>query len=121
MKRAYMQLHDLNKEIFRGYEIRRNNHLELLECLRIVNQAVQKASRLRGRHTLFYVVSYSRKERHDNENVATCMLQNLPRFSFTASVCIGGKAKTVCTKSCRMAIRQSDQDALIPAIELGTV
>ena len=48
MKMAYTQLYDLNKEIMRGYEIRRNNHLELLDCLKIVNQAVQKASRLRG-------------------------------------------------------------------------
>ena len=46
---AYMQLYDLNKEIMRGYEIRRNNHLELIDCLKIVNQAVQKAARLRGR------------------------------------------------------------------------
>ena len=49
MKMAYMQLYDLNKEIMRGYEIRRNNHLELIDCLKIVNQAVQKAARLRGR------------------------------------------------------------------------
>ena len=48
MKMAYTQLYDLNKEIMRGYEIRRNNHLELLDYLKIVNQAVQKASRLRG-------------------------------------------------------------------------
>ena len=48
MKMAYTQLYDLNKEIMRGYEIRRNNHLELLDCLKIVNRAIQKASRLRG-------------------------------------------------------------------------
>jgi Bardet-Biedl syndrome 2 protein len=47
MKMAYMQLYDLNKEILKGYEIRRNNHLELLDYLKIVNQAVQKGSRLR--------------------------------------------------------------------------
>lgn len=48
MKMAYMQLYDLNREIIRGYEIRRSNHMELLDCLKIVNQTVQKATRLRG-------------------------------------------------------------------------
>lgn len=48
MKMAYVQLYELNKEIVRGYEIRRNNHLELLDCLKIVNQTVQRAAKLRG-------------------------------------------------------------------------
>ena len=48
MRMAYTQLYDLNKEIMKGYEIRRNNHIELLECLKIVNQAIQKSARLRG-------------------------------------------------------------------------
>ncbi len=48
MRMAYTQLYDLNKEIMKGYEIRRNNHMELLECLKIINQAIQKAARLRG-------------------------------------------------------------------------
>ncbi len=48
MKKAYMQLYDLNKDIVTGYKIRSNNHMELLECLKIVNQAIQKAGKLRG-------------------------------------------------------------------------
>ena len=48
MKKAYSQLYDLNKDIMTGYKIRSNNHLQLLECLKIVNQAIQKAGRLRG-------------------------------------------------------------------------
>ncbi|XP_064385467.1 Bardet-Biedl syndrome 2 protein homolog [Halichondria panicea] len=47
MKKAYMQLYDLNKDIVTGYKIRSNNHMELLECLKIVNQAIQKAGKLR--------------------------------------------------------------------------
>lgn len=43
-----MQLYDLNKDIVTGYKIRSNNHMELLECLKIVNQAIQKAGKLRG-------------------------------------------------------------------------
>lgn len=54
MKMAYTQLYDLNKEIMKGYEIRRNNHVELLECLKIINQAIQKAARLRGCSVLNY-------------------------------------------------------------------
>ena len=48
MKKAYMQLYELNKDIVTGYKIRSNNHMELLECLKIVNQAIQKAGKLRG-------------------------------------------------------------------------
>ena len=48
MKKAYTQLYELNRDIITGYKIRCNNHLELLECLKIVNQAIQKAGKLRG-------------------------------------------------------------------------
>ncbi|CAI8055642.1 Bardet-Biedl syndrome 2 protein homolog, partial [Geodia barretti] len=47
MKKAYFQLYELNKDLMLGYNIRSNNHLELLECLRIVNQAIQKTGNLR--------------------------------------------------------------------------
>lgn len=59
MKKAYMQLYDLNKDIVTGYKIRSNNHMELLECLKIVNQAIQKAGKLRGKHACNIVVSIS--------------------------------------------------------------
>ena len=51
MRLAYTQLYELNKDIMRGYEMRRNNHMELLECLRIVNQAIQRGARLRGEYS----------------------------------------------------------------------
>jgi Bardet-Biedl syndrome 2 protein len=47
MKKAYTQLYELNRDLMVGYTIRSNNHVELLECLRIVNQAIQKTGRLR--------------------------------------------------------------------------
>ena len=50
MKKAYQQLYELNKDLITGYKIRCNNHLELLDSLRIVNQAIQRAGRLRGQH-----------------------------------------------------------------------
>lgn len=48
MKKAYAQLYNLNKDLMTGYKIRSNNHMQLLECLKIVNQAIQKAGRLRA-------------------------------------------------------------------------
>lgn len=48
MKNRYMELYDLNKDLINGYKIRCNNHTELLGNLKAVNQAIQRAGRLRG-------------------------------------------------------------------------
>lgn len=47
MKQSYLKLYDLNRDLVNGYNIRCNNHSELLACLKIVNQGIQKAGRLR--------------------------------------------------------------------------
>ncbi|EGW00056.1 Bardet-Biedl syndrome 2 protein-like [Cricetulus griseus] len=47
MKNRYMELYDLNKDLLSGYKIRCNNHTELLGNLKAVNQAIQRAGRLR--------------------------------------------------------------------------
>ncbi|XP_051025085.1 Bardet-Biedl syndrome 2 protein [Acomys russatus] len=47
MKTRYMELYDLNKDLLSGYKIRCNNHTELLGNLKAVNQAIQRAGRLR--------------------------------------------------------------------------
>ncbi|XP_059988143.1 Bardet-Biedl syndrome 2 protein isoform X2 [Lagenorhynchus albirostris] len=47
MKNRYMELYDLNKDLLNGYKIRSNNHTELLGSLKAVNQAIQRAGRLR--------------------------------------------------------------------------
>ncbi|XP_074660116.1 BBSome complex member BBS2-like [Tubulanus polymorphus] len=47
MKKGYMELYDLNRDLINGYKIRSNNHTELLSCLKQVNQMIQKAGRLR--------------------------------------------------------------------------
>uniref|UniRef100_A0ABI7W4A5 Bardet-Biedl syndrome 2 protein homolog n=1 Tax=Felis catus TaxID=9685 RepID=A0ABI7W4A5_FELCA len=47
MKNRYMELYDLNKDLLNGYKIRCNNHTELLGNLKAVNQAIQRAGRLR--------------------------------------------------------------------------
>ena len=49
MRKGYMELYDLNRDLINGYKIRCNNHTELLSCLKIVNQAIQRAGKLRGR------------------------------------------------------------------------
>ncbi|XP_006811161.1 BBSome complex member BBS2-like [Saccoglossus kowalevskii] len=47
MRKGYMELYDLNRDLINGYKIRCNNHNELLSCLKLVNQMIQKAGRLR--------------------------------------------------------------------------
>uniref|UniRef100_A0A8C3YHH1 Bardet-Biedl syndrome 2 protein homolog n=1 Tax=Catagonus wagneri TaxID=51154 RepID=A0A8C3YHH1_9CETA len=47
MKSRYMELYDLNKDLLNGYKIHCNNHTELLGSLKAVNQAIQRAGRLR--------------------------------------------------------------------------
>ena len=49
MRRGYMELFDLNRDLINGYKIRCNNHQELLSCLKQVNQMIQKAGNLRGK------------------------------------------------------------------------
>jgi Bardet-Biedl syndrome 2 protein len=43
-----MELYDLNHDLVNGYKIRCNNHTELLNCLKMVNQIIQRAGNLRG-------------------------------------------------------------------------
>ena len=47
MKKWYSQLYDLNRDLISGYKIRCNNHQELMDTLKHVNQIIQKAGRLR--------------------------------------------------------------------------
>ena len=49
MRKAYMELFDLNRDLINGYQIRCNNHDELLASLKIVNQTIQRAANLRGK------------------------------------------------------------------------
>ncbi|XP_037069324.1 Bardet-Biedl syndrome 2 protein homolog [Pollicipes pollicipes] len=47
MKRWYMELFDVNRDLISDYKIRCNNHDELMTCLKQVNQTIQKAGKLR--------------------------------------------------------------------------
>ena len=52
MRKGYMELYDLNRDLINGYKIRCNNHQELLACLKQVNQIIQKSGRLRGKYPM---------------------------------------------------------------------
>ena len=82
-----MQLYELNRDIITGYTIRCNNHTELLECLKIVNQAIQKAGKLRG---MVHCV-----------HACTCTVKNfrllLGHLSCTPFVCVTRKVQEVLT------------------------
>ena len=58
MKKWYSQLYDINQDLVSGYKIRVNNHNELMETLKQVNQIIQKAGRLRGTTLSTYVSVY---------------------------------------------------------------
>ncbi|KAL2093165.1 hypothetical protein ACEWY4_010477 [Coilia grayii] len=47
MKKRFIELYDLNRDLINEYKIRSNNHNALLSCLKSVNQAIQRAGRLR--------------------------------------------------------------------------
>lgn len=47
MKKRYIELYDLNRDLVNEYKIRSNNHNALVTCLKSVNQAIQRAGRLR--------------------------------------------------------------------------
>ena len=107
MKKAYTQLYELNRDLMLGYTIRSNNHMELLECLRIVNQAIQKTGKLRGVCVCVCVCMHA--------CVCVCALFVTPSL-FTPSV---GKPKAQMVSTCRAAIKNNDNDALIKTMMGG--
>ena len=59
MKRWYMELFDVNRDLISDYKIRCNNHEELMACLKQVNQTIQKAGKLRGNILLVNILECS--------------------------------------------------------------
>ena len=60
MRKWCTQLYDINKDLVAGYKIRCNNHSELMETLKQVNQVIQKAARLRLGKSKSVVISECR-------------------------------------------------------------
>ena len=54
------QLYDINRDLVSQYKIRCNNHQELMETLKEVNQIIQKAARLRIGRSKATVISECR-------------------------------------------------------------
>lgn len=60
MRQWYSELYNLNKDLISSYKIRCNNHQELLNCLKQVNQTIQKAGRLRGKLIMIHIIDIFR-------------------------------------------------------------
>lgn len=66
MRQGYLQLYNLNHDLINGYYIRCNNHQKLLECLKQVNQVIQRAGQLRFGKYKTQVVSACREAVKNN-------------------------------------------------------
>lgn len=98
MKRHYLDLLNLNRDLVNGYKVRCTNHEELMKNLRYLNQMVQKAANLRS-------------ERH------FVLHPNKSRREFF----LVGKYKTITTNHCRSAIKANNVQLLIKTIKTGNV
>lgn len=102
MQKAYSQLYNLNKDLMTGYKIRSNNHMHLLEGLKLVNQAIQRAGRLRG--------VCSGTEHTGASSSCDCAL----------FVCLAvGKSKSRVVAACREAIKGNSMDELLRVVKHG--
>ncbi|CAD7699113.1 unnamed protein product [Ostreobium quekettii] len=66
MKRAYRQLHELNRDLLSEQTKRATNHAQLLGALKDVNSMIQKASRLRVGQAKTNVVTVCRNAVKNN-------------------------------------------------------
>jgi len=63
MRKGYMELNELNRDLVSGYHVRSTNHEELVKSLKLVNQFIQKAAHLRGKVLGFQVFNVWRKSK----------------------------------------------------------
>ena len=56
MRKGYMELFDLNRDLINGYKMRSSNHQELLSNLKQVNVMIQRAAKLRGENNLLIYI-----------------------------------------------------------------
>lgn len=99
MKRHYLDLLNLNRDLINGYKVRCTNHEELMKNLRYLNQMVQKAANLRSET---FCSSDDRR--------------NFSRLNFSV-----GRYKTITTNQCRAAIKGNNAQLLIKTIKTGGV
>uniref|UniRef100_A0A8B9KSG7 Bardet-Biedl syndrome 2 protein homolog n=1 Tax=Astyanax mexicanus TaxID=7994 RepID=A0A8B9KSG7_ASTMX len=78
MKKRYIELYDLNRDLINEYKIRSNNHNALLACLKAVNQAIQRAGRLRVGKPKNQVITACRDAiKNNNINHHRCIMNLL--------------------------------------------
>ncbi|RUS70724.1 hypothetical protein EGW08_021515 [Elysia chlorotica] len=70
MRKGYMELYDLNRDLISGYNIRCQNHNELVACLKQVNQIIQKAGRVRVGKFKSQVISSCRSAIKNNNTAS---------------------------------------------------
>ena len=111
MKKWYSQLYDINQDLVSGYKIRVNNHTELMETLKEVNQIIQKAGRLRG--MLCYFILFRQTW---FKSSFFSFIMNFYPFVYAA-----GKSKSKVITECRNAIKSNNINLLVKIIKTGDV
>lgn len=51
LKQFYIDLNAMNKEVLNEYQIRSQNHNDMVESLRQINVIIQKSANLRGNYS----------------------------------------------------------------------
>ena len=80
MRRGYMELYDLNRDLINGYKIRCTNHEELVKSLKVVNQTIQRAGNLRGEINFIVMRCSTMRTTRNNENSISLSENNLVRI-----------------------------------------
>ena len=108
MRKWYTQLFDINRDLISGYKIRCGNHQELMDTLKMVNQVIQKAGRLRGEEELAV-----------RTLGGTSVPNDLASFPFSLPFLLAGKSKARVITECRNAIKENNVNLLIKVIRNG--
>ena len=58
MGRWYGELSNINRDLVAGHKIRYTNHTELMNCLKQINQIIQRAAQLRGELNYLYLTPF---------------------------------------------------------------
>lgn len=104
MRKWYLELHDVNTDLIRGYNIRCKNHQELLDALKQLNVIIQKAAQLRGKYSLYLRVQFCQPKQHSDTlsgvSITFAHIYNKAfcRFSVVKRNLCGGGARSMETK-----------------------
>ena len=77
MRKGYLQLEELNRELMDGYKLRCTNHQELVKSVKMINQMIQKAAQLRVGRYQAEVISQCRDAFKNSQVSALCKIIQL--------------------------------------------